>query len=84
MLDPFHPKDCQGVILSSLGAIPKSTPGKFRVIVDLSSPRGYSVNDNLWRNLTHVAYSSVEDAALAIHMLGRGTQLAKIDIQSAY
>ena len=84
MLGPFHPKDCQGVILSSLGVIPKSTPGKFRVIVDLSSPRGYSVNDNLRRNLTHVAYSSVEDAALAIHTLGRGTQLAKIDIRSAY
>ena len=44
----------------------------------------YSVNDNLRRDLTHVAYSSVEDAALAIHTLGQGTQLAKIDIQSAY
>ena len=84
MLGPFHPQDCQGVTLNSLGVIPKSTLGKFRVIVDLSSPEGYSVNDNLVRNLTHVAYSSVEDAAFMMHTLGQGTQLAKIDIQSAY
>ena len=43
ILGPFHPKDCQGVILSSLGAI----PGKFQVIVDLSSPREYSTVEPL-------------------------------------
>ena len=74
----------QQQVQAGLGVIPKSTPGKFRVIVDLSSPKGHSVNDNLHRKLTHVTYSSVEDAALMMHTLGRGSQLAKIDIRNAY
>ena len=31
-----------------------------------------------------MAYSSIEDAALAMHALGQGSQLAKIDIWDAY
>ena len=67
-----------------MGAVSKRTSGAFRVIVDLSSPIGSSVNDNLCRHLTHVAYSSVEDAVLAMHSLGPNTELAKIDVRSAY
>ena len=58
---------------------PKSTPEKFRVIIDLSRPEGASVNDQLLRELPHVAYSSIEDASFAMHTLGPGAQLAKID-----
>ena len=84
MMDPFDPQKCSGVVTSSIGVVPKSTPGKFRVIVDLSRPEGASVNDQLHRELTHVAYSSIEDASLAMHALGQGAQLAKIDIRDAY
>ena len=84
MLGPYSPDSCPSVICSSLGVVPKSSPGKFRIIVDLSSPKGHSINDNLCRHLTHVAYSSVEDATMLMHALGPGTMLAKIDIQSAY
>ena len=70
---------CSGMIISSLGVVPKSTPGKFRVIIDLSRPDGHSVNDQTCRELTRVAYSSTEDAAL-----GPGAPLAKIDIREAY
>lgn len=83
-MGPFDPAQCSGLITSSLGVVPKSTPGKFRVIVDLSSPSGSSVNDQTCRELTHVAYSSIEDAALLMQALGPGTQLAKIDIKEAY
>lgn len=75
---------CTGVITSRMAVVPKKTPGKFRVIVDLSSPDNYSVNDNIHRELTHVAYSSVDDAALLMHHLGPHTLMAKIDIQDAY
>ena len=54
------------------------------MIVDLSSPKNFSVNDNLHRNLTHVAYSSVDDAAAIIHNLGRHALMAKFDIKDAY
>ena len=84
MMGPFEPQECSGVVTSSVGVVPKSTPGKFRVIVDLSRPEGASVNDQLLRELTHVAYSSIEDASLAMHALGQGAQLAKIDIRDAY
>ena len=84
MLGPYPLKECQGVVVSPIGTVPKRTPGAFRAIVDLSSPKGNSVNDSLCRHLTHVAYSSVEDAALAMHCLGPNTELAKIDIYSAY
>ncbi len=84
MIGPFVPQECLGVVTSSVGVVPKSTPGKFRVIVDLSRPEGASVNDQLFRELTHVAYSSIEDASFAMHTLGPGAQLAKIDIRDAY
>ena len=50
----------------------------------LSGPTAPSVNDQTHRELTHVAYSSIEDAALLMHALGPGTQLAKTDIKEAY
>ena len=73
-----------GIVTSPLAAIPKKASGRWRIIVNLSHPQNASVNDNLRRELTHVAYSSVEDAALLVHQLGRDTLMAKIDIQDAY
>ena len=84
MLGPLDPALCQGVVISSLGVVPKSTPGKFRVIVDLSSPATQSVNDQLHREWCHVAYASVDDAAILLHALGPGAQMAKLDIRDAY
>ena len=84
MLGPYAPHECQGAVVSPMGVVPKGTLGAFRVIVDLSSPKGHSINNNLCRNLTHVAYSSMEDAALAMYSLGPHTELAKIDVHSTY
>ena len=44
LLGPFDPASLPSVQTSSFGVIPKSTPGKWRLIVDLSSPDGHSVN----------------------------------------
>ena len=78
MIGPLHLRDCPGIITSSIAAIPKKTPGQW------ISPAGASVNDNLRRELTHVAYSSVEDATMMLHSLGEGTMMAKVDIKEAY
>ena len=40
--------------ISRFGVIPKSTPGKWRLILDLSSPRGASVNNGISPELCHV------------------------------
>ena len=81
---PFLFPNCSGVIASNLSVVPKKTPGKWRVIVNLSRPRRASMNDFIKREFTHVAYSSLDDAAPIMHTLGRNTELAKTDIRDAY
>ena len=74
-----------GVHINRFGVIPKSgQPGKWRLIVDLSHPRGESVNDGVDPALCSLSYSSVDEAARLIADLGRGAILAKLDIESAY
>ena len=68
-----------------IGIIPKPhQPGKFRLIVDLSAPRGFSVNDGISPSLCSLDYISVDQAARLIAKCGRGTLMAKTDLQSAY
>ena len=85
MLGPLPPEESTGVITSRMAVIPKKVAGKWRLIVDLSSPHnGHSVNDNLRRHLSHVSYPSTDDAAMLMHFLGLGAPIAKVDVQDAY
>ena len=71
--------------VSRFGAIPKGhTPGKWRLIVDLSAPEGHSVNDGIDPELCSLEYTSVDQAARVVGSLGRYCRLAKIDVKSAY
>ena len=81
----------QGAAISSLmhinrfGVIPKShNTGKWRLITDLSHPAGKSVNDGIDPEFCSLSYISVDHAARVISRLGRGSLLAKIDIEAAY
>ena len=71
---------------SRFGVIPKGPPeaNKWRLIVDLSSPEGASINDGIGSHLTSLSYVGVKDAAEGIRMFGVGAQLAKVDIKRAY
>ena len=70
---------------SPIGLIPKPhQPGKWRLIVDLSSPHGHSVNDAISYDTCHMHYASVFDAADLVLQLGRGALLAKMDLHHAY
>ena len=62
----------------------KNQQGKWRLITDLSSPQGHSVNDGIDPALCSLSYTSVDDAAAEILAMGRGTLLAKLDIKNAY
>lgn len=87
VLGPFAQQDIKhlGIHVSKFGVIPKKhTPGKWRLIVDLSSPEKRSVNDGIDPTLCSLSYTRVEQVAQAVLELGPGTQLAKIDIKSAY
>ena len=71
--------------ISPFGVIPKSSqPGKWRLILDLSSPEGCSVNSGIEPELCSLQYLRMDDVVQRIAALGRGTQLAKMDIESAY
>ena len=53
--------------VSRFGVIPKShQPGKWRLIVDLSAPRGFSVNDSILLELCSLLYASVDEAVQRI------------------
>ena len=70
---------------SPIGIIPKAgQPGKFRLIVDLSSPVQFSVNDGIPRDLCSLEYASVDQAVSMVASLGVGAQMAKLDLCSAY
>ena len=81
------PQEAQamGIHCSPFGVIPKrSTPGKFRLIVNLSAPEGSSVNDGIRKELASLSYVSVDEVAEAVGEMGRGTLMAKMDIRQAY
>ena len=70
---------------SRFGVIPKGhQSGKWRLIVDLSAPKGASVNDGIRPELCSLRYASVDDAAEVVLRLGQGCVMAKLDIKSAY
>ena len=71
--------------ISPFGVIPKrGKPGKWRLIIDLSSPAGLSVNDGVTQELCSISYTSVDEAVKLIQLLGKGTLLAKMDLKEAY
>ena len=87
MLGPFDPQAFGSLAIqtSSIGVIPKKhTHGKWRLIVDLSSPDRRSVNDGIDPVLCSLKYARVEQVAEKVFELGPGAQLAKIDVKSAY
>ena len=82
---PFSQEDTTGVQISRFGVIPKNhQPDKWRLIVDLSFPKGHSVNDSIPKSLCSLSYISVDDAIDHIIATGPHTLLAKIDIKNTF
>ena len=70
---------------SPIGLVPKSSqPGKFRLIIDLSSPPGHSVNDGVDPSLSSLSYATVGHAVALCRSFGPGALMAKLDLKSAY
>ena len=86
IIGPVHPDDTPpGTHVSPLFVVPKPRqPGKWRLIVHLSSPEDYSVNAGIESELCSLRYLRLDDVISNIARRGRGTQLAKMDIASAY
>lgn len=70
--------------ISPLGVIPKKEVDKFRLIHHLSFPKGSSVNDGITKECASVLYVSFDRAVFLLRSAGKGTWLAKWDIESAF
>ena len=82
---PFPIPPIHGLHISPFGVIPKrGQPGQWRLILDLSSPHGYSVNDGIPKDPYSLHYTSVDDAIRILLQLGPGGLMAKFDVESAY
>ena len=84
MLGPFPVSSIPDIQINRIGVIPKKTPGKWRLITDLSFPHGKSVNDGINPDTTTLTYMRVDDVAHQVTMLGKGASMAKVDIEEAY
>ena len=73
------------VHVSPIGLVPKQgRPDSFRIIVDLSSPPGYSVNDGIDGGWCSLSYTTVSEAARLALSCGTGALMGKVDLKSAY
>ena len=81
---PFSSPPFQGTHVNRFGVIPKSKPGKWRLITDLSYPSGRSVNDLIPDSKAEVSYVGIPEAIATIMKVGRGAMLAKFDVERAY
>ena len=68
---------------SPLGAAPKKD-GTVRVILDLSSPHGESVNDGIFKEDYSVKYSLFDEAVDLVRSMGKGAFMVKLDVKHAF
>ena len=61
-----------------------SQPGKWRLIVDLSSPVGASVNDGILMEWSSVSYVFIEHLLSLVLRMGKMALLVRADIKEAY
>lgn len=82
---PFIHPPVDNLHVSRFGVIPKkSSPNSWRLILDLSHPDGFSVNDGIDPARCHTEYCKFDDAVRFVADCGKGALMAKLDIKSAY
>ena len=81
------PYDClplEDLKVSPIGLVPKSSPGEFRLIFDLSYPRGFSINAGIDKEDSSVIYTNFDEVIKMVLKEGKGSYLIKTDIKSAF
>ena len=82
---PFRSPPLPNLHKSSFAVIPKKGhPGKWRLIVDLSSLGGVSVNHGINAHEFTLHYITVDQVIRMVSRLGRGALMAKFDVEAAY
>ena len=74
-----------GIHSSPIGVIPnKHKPRKWRLIMDLSSSAGSSINDVISSEWSSISYVSIDFVLSLVLEAGKGSTLVKVDIKEAY
>ena len=82
---PFASPPVPLLHVSSFGVIPKKgQPGKWGLIVDLSSPGGARVNDGINPDEFALHYTTVDQVIRMVSQFGQGALMAKFDVEAAY
>lgn len=84
MAGPFDIQPLPNFRTSPIGVVPKKEPNRFRMITDLSSPKGLSINDFISDDEASVSFNSFDNAVELVASLGRGALMAKLDVKSAF
>ena len=80
---PFQDKPFSNLRLSPIGLVVKK-PSGWRMIPHLSCPLGNSVNSYIDPELAIIQYASFDKVLSTISEIGRGDELARMDILSAF
>lgn len=83
ILGPFVTKPI-GLVCSPLALVPKKEPDKYRLIHDLSYPKGCSINSVIEKEHTKVLYDSIDIVVEKVRIFGRYALMAKTDIEDAF
>lgn len=90
VLGPFHRNPFNSdMILSPLNTVPKKDSCERRVILDLSFPKGHSLNDSIEKDFylnerICLVYPKVDDLVDLVKLKGAGCMLFKKDLRKAY
>ena len=84
IVGPFSSRPLERLMVSPIGLIPKSDPGKFRLIQHLSYPHGNSINDGIDKSYCEVQYAGFDVAVGLVASIGTEALMAKADIKSAF
>lgn len=83
MAGPYPLHSLPDVHCSGIGVVPKKG-GKWRMITHLSAPTGRSINDAIPKEHYSLRYASIDHAVALLHQAGKGAQMAKVDLKSAF
>ena len=82
---PFTDPPFENFVGSPMGVYEKKrSPGKFRIIHDLSWPPGRSVNDGINPDDYSLQYISIDQAVNLVKQYGQDTLMSKIDLKDAF
>ena len=84
IIGPFTCPPLKNLMISPVTVIPKPDSKKFRMIFNLSQPRGKSVNDNIPREKRSVTYCTVRQVVQWMMQEDEDWWMAKVDLTDAY